>query len=221
MPRLRTFGKKPPAGFDEIEDELEDFERRMRDAVNEPHEGKRKKEVMWPIVRINWERSRYIYNLFYKKDKDDGEEPISRQLYEWLLKEKYADEKLIAKWKKPGYDFLCSVNAICKANSNFGTTSICRVPLKQRTEEQQMPAVEFGCISCASMEAARFKHPIWWDTPRPNDLVAWAKSGCPTTKGQSGGKRKRGDDDEEGEEEEDGEEEDPDVAARLKMLRQG
>ena len=33
MPRLRTFGKKPPDGFDEIEDELEDFERRMRDAV--------------------------------------------------------------------------------------------------------------------------------------------------------------------------------------------
>ena len=37
-------------------------------------------QVMWPIVRINWERSRFVYNLFYKKDKDDGEEPISRQL---------------------------------------------------------------------------------------------------------------------------------------------
>ena len=22
--------------------------------------------------------------------------------------------------------------------------------------------------------------PIWWDTPRPADLVAWAKAGCPT-----------------------------------------
>ena len=27
MPRLRTFGKKPPEGFDEIEDQLEEFER--------------------------------------------------------------------------------------------------------------------------------------------------------------------------------------------------
>jgi len=106
------------------------------------------------------------------------------------------------------------------ANSNFGTTSICRVPLKQRTAEQQLPAVETGCISCASMESSRFCHPIWWDTPRPNDLVEWAKAGCPTTKGQTGGKRKRGEDDEEGEEEEE-EEDDPDVAARLKMLRQG
>ena len=40
---------------------------------------------MWPIVRINWERSRYVYNLFYKKDKDDGEEPISRQLSAFLV----------------------------------------------------------------------------------------------------------------------------------------
>ena len=31
-------------------------------------------KVMWPIVRINWERSRFIYDLFYKK------ESISRQL---------------------------------------------------------------------------------------------------------------------------------------------
>ena len=22
--------------------------------------------------------------------------------------------------------------------------------------------------------------PIWWDVPRPADLVAWAKAGCPT-----------------------------------------
>jgi bud site selection protein 31 len=210
MPRLRTFGKKPPDGFDEIEDELEDFERRMRDAVNEPHEGKRKKEVMWPIVRINWERSRFIYDLFYKK------ESISRQLYEWLLKEKFADANLIAKWKKPGYDYVCAVSAICKANSNFGTTSICRVPLKQRGEQSQMPAVETGCISCSSVEASRFGHPIWWDTERPSDLVAWAKAGCPTTKGQL--KRKREADDE-GEEEEEGEEEDPEVAQRLKALR--
>ena len=39
-------------------------------------------------------------------------------------------------------------------------------------------------IAQRSMEASRFGTPIWWDTPRPNDLVEWAKAGCPTTKGQ-------------------------------------
>ena len=42
--------------------------------------------------------SRYIYDLYYEK------EAISKQLYEWLLKNKYADATLIAKWKKQGYE---------------------------------------------------------------------------------------------------------------------
>jgi len=42
--------------------------------------------------------SRYIYDLYYEK------EAISKDLYEWLLKYKYADSALIAKWKKQGYE---------------------------------------------------------------------------------------------------------------------
>ena len=42
--------------------------------------------------------SRYIYDLYYEK------EAISRQLYDWLLKNGYADANLIAKWKKQGYE---------------------------------------------------------------------------------------------------------------------
>lgn len=57
----------------------------MRDAENETHEGKRKAEALWPIMRLNHARSRYIYELFYKR------KAISRTLYDWLLKEKYAD----------------------------------------------------------------------------------------------------------------------------------
>ena len=34
---------------------------------NEPHEGKRKPESVWPIYRLHHERSRYVYNMFYKK----------------------------------------------------------------------------------------------------------------------------------------------------------
>ena len=42
--------------------------------------------------------SRYIYDLYYEK------EAISKKLYDWLLKNNYADANLIAKWKKQGYE---------------------------------------------------------------------------------------------------------------------
>ena len=104
----------------------------MRDAENESHEGKRKSESLWPIMRISHARSRYIYELYYKR------EAISKELYDWLLKEKYADAKqvhlycilgsyfdyshmcsLIAKWKKTGYEKLCCLRCIqTKASVN-------------------------------------------------------------------------------------------------------
>lgn len=102
--------KAPPEGFDEIEDVLEGYNRDMRDGVspqtnprqqhgrelinnfgialaaeNEDSEGKRKTESLWPIMRIVHTRSRYIYDLYYER------EAISRELYDWLLKQGYAD----------------------------------------------------------------------------------------------------------------------------------
>lgn len=56
-------------------------------AESADHEGKRKNESVWPIMRINHVRSRYIYDLYYKR------EAISTELYEWLLEESYADAK--------------------------------------------------------------------------------------------------------------------------------
>ena len=46
--------------------------------------------------------SKYIYDLYYDK------EAISKQLYEWLLRNNYADGNLIAKWKKQGYEKVCT-----------------------------------------------------------------------------------------------------------------
>ena len=66
---------------------LDDYAKKMRDAENESHEGKRKTESLWPIMRISHARSRYIYELYYSRDA------ISKELYGWLLKEGYADAK--------------------------------------------------------------------------------------------------------------------------------
>lgn len=36
-------------------------------AQTDPHEGKRKVEGLWPILRIHHQRSRYIFDLYYKR----------------------------------------------------------------------------------------------------------------------------------------------------------
>ena len=63
-------------------------------AENESHEGKRKVESQWPIFKLHHQRSRYIYDLYYKR------RGISKELYDFCIKEGYADANLIAKWKK-------------------------------------------------------------------------------------------------------------------------
>jgi bud site selection protein 31 len=101
MPPIRTARaskKAPPEGFEDIEDTLLEFQNKMKDAENASHEGKKKYEMTWPIFQITHQRSRYIYDLYYEKDA------ISKQLYDYLLKNGYADAMLIAKWKKQGYE---------------------------------------------------------------------------------------------------------------------
>jgi bud site selection protein 31 len=66
----------------------------MREAETETHEGKRKVEAAWPLFRIHHQRSRYIFDLFYKR------RAISKELYDYCLNEGIADKNLIAKWKK-------------------------------------------------------------------------------------------------------------------------
>jgi len=109
MPKIRTTRtKRPPEGYEDIEavrvlqyhvdtsseplhclQVLDEYATKMRDAENESHEGKRKAEALWPIMRISHTRSRYVYELYYKR------EAISKELYDWLLKEGYADAKCV------------------------------------------------------------------------------------------------------------------------------
>ncbi|ONM07238.1 hypothetical protein ZEAMMB73_Zm00001d033323 [Zea mays] len=46
--------------------------------ANDPHDGKRKCEALWPIFRISHQRSHFIYGLYYKRKE------ISQELYEFL-----------------------------------------------------------------------------------------------------------------------------------------
>ena len=130
--RRRLKRKRPPEGWDLIEESIEDFEQQMKDAVTEEHEGKRKNELTWRMHRIHWEKNRFIWDLRYKR------KVMNDELYDYLCREKLADQHLISKWRKPGYENLCSLLSIQKSDTNFGTASICRVPMASRAPQQQV-----------------------------------------------------------------------------------
>ena len=94
MPKVLRLKKPPPEGWEIIEPTLNELENRMREAENEAHEGKTKSQIMWPIIRIHHQRSRYVYDMHLRRKE------ISKELYEWCIKMGYADGNLIAKWKK-------------------------------------------------------------------------------------------------------------------------
>jgi len=144
MPPRRS-NRPPPPGYDTIEPVIEALENELRDKVKESNVNKRNSESIWPVHQINWQRTRYVYDMYYAYEK------ISKKVYDYCLKNKIADAGLIAKWKKPGYERLCSTYVINPQNYKFGTTSICRVPLKDRGENAktaQDPTT--GCLGCAS-----------------------------------------------------------------------
>eukprot|EP00922_Rhytidocystis_sp_ex-Travisia-forbesii_P057631 GHVS01085313.1.p1 GENE.GHVS01085313.1~~GHVS01085313.1.p1 ORF type:complete len:156 (+),score=15.47 GHVS01085313.1:79-546(+) len=147
MPRIRTLGsRKAPEGWDLLEEKLEELAQKMRDAEREPHEGKRKCESLWPILQLHAERSRFIYEMFYRDKR------ISRALYDYCLREGYADANLIGRWRKPGYEKLCCLKCIQSADQNFGTTCVCRVPKKSLSTEdgKSIECIHCGCKGCAS-----------------------------------------------------------------------
>ena len=77
MPRSR-----PPKGFDYISPTLEALEAELRSQVSSSHEGLRKTEAMWPVMQINNQRTRYVYDM-YKVHKK-----ISREVYDFCIREK-------------------------------------------------------------------------------------------------------------------------------------
>jgi len=112
--------------------------------INEPHEGLRKSESQWPVHQINWQKSRYVYDMYYTYQR------ISKEVYDYCVNNKIVDGALIAKWKKPGYERLCSNYVINPRNYKFGTVSICRVPKQFLSSGTEIEDPVTGCRGCAS-----------------------------------------------------------------------
>ncbi|MBA0584309.1 hypothetical protein Gorai_015129, partial [Gossypium raimondii] len=129
MPKVKTNRVKYPEGWELIEPTLRELQAKMREAENDPHDGKRKCETLWPIFKIAHQKSRYIFDLYHRRKE------ISKELYEFCLDQGYADRNLIAKWKKPGYERLCCLRCMQPRDHNFATTCVCRVPKHLREEK--------------------------------------------------------------------------------------
>uniref|UniRef100_A0A8C5VFP8 Protein BUD31 homolog n=1 Tax=Microcebus murinus TaxID=30608 RepID=A0A8C5VFP8_MICMU len=119
MPKVKRSRKPPPDGWEWIEPTLDELDQKMREAETEPHEGKRK-----------WKA-------------------ISRELYEYCIKEGYADKNLTAKWKKQGYENLCCLRCIQTQDTNFGTNCICRVPKSKLEVGRIIECTHCGCRGCS------------------------------------------------------------------------
>lgn len=149
MPKIRTSRTKPaPEGWEELEPVLEEIQRKMREAENDSHEGKRKNESLWPVIRLDHQRSRVIYEKYYKQKE------ISKELYDWLVKEGWANAALIAKWKKSGYDSLCCLQCILPSNFAQGGVCVCRVPRRDLEKGRIIECQHCGCRGCASGDLA-------------------------------------------------------------------
>lgn len=144
---MSKYGRKirvAPDGYEYIEPTIQALDNELREKVNEPHEGLRKSESQWPVHQITWQKSRYIYDMYYIYHK------ISKEVYDYCIKNKIADAALIAKWKKPGYERLCSTYVINPRNYKFGTVSICRVPNHCLAPGTVIEDPVTGCRGCAS-----------------------------------------------------------------------
>lgn len=150
MAKIRTKRtKQAPEGFDKISKTLQDFQDKLKDVQLESIKKTTKKnEALWEIFKLNHLKSRYIYELYYKK------KVISKELYDYCLKNRYADGLLIAKWKKQGYENLCCLKCIQQVETNNGGTCICRVPRAtlEKNESKFTQCVNCGCRGCSSSD---------------------------------------------------------------------
>ena len=138
-----TLGASPPAPpnpADALADEL-------RDRAAEHVQGNKAGEANWPIIQINWQRTRYVHEMFFKYGK------ISEDVYKYCCKHKLIDAALSAKWLEPGYERLCSLHAVDPKNHAFMTVSICRVPRQDLAQGTVVRNPFSGCRGCASGSA--------------------------------------------------------------------
>ncbi|KNB41746.1 hypothetical protein JH06_5573 [Blastocystis sp. subtype 4] len=80
---------------------------------------------------------------------------ITREVYDYCIKNKLADPNLIAMWKKKGYEKLCCLQCAQNEEHNFKSVCICRVPKANLPDGKIVECCHCGCRGCASGDGSR------------------------------------------------------------------
>ena len=152
MPKVKTKRSREPEGWDLVAPTLDSLRSRMREAETADTSKLRKDELQWPIFRLHHQRSRYIYDMYYLQHA------ISRDCYDYAVKQGHADAALISKWRKPGYEQLCCLRCVQPSNTNYNTTCACRVPKREMEEGKEIECVLCGCRGCATGDGGATRH---------------------------------------------------------------
>lgn len=136
---------RKPEGWDLLEETIQKYQSKLREAEMEDAAGKRKDEALWPIFRIHQAQSRFIYEQYTSGN-------ISRELFDYCLQNNHADNGLISKWKKPGFERLCCVRCVQVRDTQYQTVCVCRVPRKDLSNNQLIECTHCGCRGCSSSD---------------------------------------------------------------------
>ncbi|ELP88367.1 hypothetical protein EIN_228300 [Entamoeba invadens IP1] len=134
--------KKGPAGKEKLIPKITEFEEQLRVAQNDPMYGRRRNETTWDVIKNNYERSKFVYEQYTQQE-------ISKELYDYCVKNDIIDGMLIAKWKKPGFGHLCCLKCL-RPKQGSNSVCICRVPEDERDNDNYVRCANCGCTGCAS-----------------------------------------------------------------------
>lgn len=144
MSRFARVGRIPD-DFDVIEPTLIALDEELKRKNSENVQGRARAERHWTVHQIDWQRTRYVHDMHFKHEQ------ISKDCYDYCVRNKMINGALSQKWLEQGYERLCSLHAIDSRNFNFGGSCICRVPRAKLREDQRGVASLFnGCLGCGS-----------------------------------------------------------------------
>jgi bud site selection protein 31 len=147
MTRIRRRSElKPPPEWESVKATVLALNDEMRRAESANVDAKSSQEQLWKVMQCNWKRSRFVFEARWRS------RTMGDPVYEWILRQGYADRELINAWRRPGYDRLCCVHCISK-HSDHGGVCLCRVPRAERATKA-LKCFHCGCPGCCSGDYA-------------------------------------------------------------------
>ncbi len=83
--------KKPPKEFAYLAPVLSSLKNKLHNKVRKSNTRKCNTESMWPIHQINWQQSRYVYDMYYLHHR------IIKKVYKYCVSNKLVNTAFIVK----------------------------------------------------------------------------------------------------------------------------